>query len=348
MNNIISNMKIGEKNIGFGCPCYFIAEIGSNHNHDFETAKKLIDAAAKAGVDAVKFQTFRAASHYSKFTPDFKYLNGQNTFDLIKSLELNREWQKPLKKYAEDRNIDFLSSPCDFEAVELLEELGVKAYKIASFDITDDTLIRKIAKTAKPVILSTGMASLTDIQFAVNVCHSEGNFDIALLQCTSLYPAPNNLSNLNAMKSMQQSFGTLVGYSDHTEGEHISIAAVALGASVIEKHFTLDRNSVGPDHKFAIEPNELSKMVRGIRDVEEALGDGLKNGPRDEELDMYEKGRRSLHAAKTIKKGDVITDSMLTVKRPGYGVTPINRTLILGRVANVDIEEDAWITWDMI
>jgi sialic acid synthase SpsE len=348
MKEHMPEISIGNKVIGNDQPCYLIAEIGSNHNHDFELAKELIDAAAEAGVDAVKFQTFRAKSHYSKFTPNFNYLKGQDTFSLIKSLELNREWQEPLKHYAEEKNVDFLSSPCDSEAIDLLEELGVKAYKVASFDITDDRLIRKMAMTGKPIILSTGMASLADIQFAVNTCLSVGNKKIILLQCTSLYPAPVVLSNLKAMQSISHAFGTLVGYSDHTMGDHISIAAVALGATVIEKHFTLDRTLPGPDHPFAIEPDELTKMVSSIRDVESSLGDGLKNGPRAEENDMLSKGRRSIHAGKIIRKGDIIDDDMLVIKRPGYGITPINREHLIGRVARVEIEEDQWITWNMI
>lgn len=334
--------------IGDGQPCFTIAEIGSNHNHDFDLAKQMIDAAAEAGVDAVKFQTFRARSHYSKHTPGFSYLNDCNTFDLIKSLELDRSWHAPLMKYAESRNLVFLSSPCDIEAIDELDQLGIAAFKVASFDLSDLELIRHMARTGRPVILSTGMADWMEIQRAVDVCRQEGNQNIVLLQCTSLYPAPARLSNLSAMGVMRDAFGVLTGYSDHTEGDHICLASVALGACMIEKHFTLDRTLPGPDHAFAIEPEPLRQMMHHLRDVELALGDGAKSGPRPEEREMFEKGRRSLHARTDISKGEVITLDKITIKRPGLGIAPHLSDLVVGRVARVDIAEDQWITWEMI
>lgn len=334
--------------IGDDQPCFAIAEIGSNHNHDFDLAKQLISAAAEAGVDAVKFQTFRARSHYSKRAPGFSYLNDCNTFDLIKSLELDRSWHAPLKQYAESCNLIFLSSPCDIEAIDELDRLGSPAFKVGSFDLSDLALIRHMARTGRPVVLSTGLADWMDIQRAVGACREEGNENIVLLQCTSLYPAPAHLSNLRAMRVMRDAFGVLTGYSDHTEGDHVCLASVALGACVIEKHFTLDRTLSGPDHPFAIEPEPLKQMMRRLREVESAIGDGAKTGPRPEEREMFNKGRRSLHAKTRISKGEVITPDKIITKRPGLGIPPYLADVVVGRVARTDIEEDQWITWEMI
>ncbi len=341
-------LKIGNKQVGNNCPCYVIAEIGSNHNQDYQLAIETIDAAVEAGVDAVKFQTFKAKHHYSKFTPNFKYLDNINVYELIESLELNREWQDKLNNYCKNKNIEFLTSPCDIDAIEICEKLDLAAYKVASFDITDQSLIKKMADTGKPVILSTGMADLIDLYTALETINKSGNDNTILLQCTSLYPAPVNLSNLRAIQTMKGTFGCLTGYSDHTEGHQIVLAAVTLGACMIEKHFTLDRTMPGPDHKFAIEPEELKSMVNQIRDIESAIGDGLKNGPREEEMDMFVKGRRSLHASRDISKGEIISEDMLKIKRPGLGISPLYFTQILGREVKEDIPEDLWITWDKI
>jgi sialic acid synthase SpsE len=334
--------------IGDGHPCFIIAEIGSNHNNDFNLAKNLINAAAEAGVDAVKFQTFRAQHHYSKLSPGVSYLDNCCIYDLIKGLELDRSWHTPLKEYAESKNLIFLSSPCDAEAINDLEKIGCSAYKVASFDLTDVDLISFMAKTGKTIILSTGLANWMDIQHAVNACRSVGNNKIILLQCTSLYPAPVHLSNLHSIHTMRNAFGLLTGYSDHTDGDHSSLAAVTLGACIIEKHFTLDRTLPGPDHPFAIEPRPLKEMIKKIREVEAALGDGMKTGPRHEEMEMFEKGRRSLHARCNISRGQVITRDMIVTKRPGLGIEPYLKEIIIGRTAKTDIPEDHWITWDMV
>jgi len=334
--------------IGDGQPCFVIAEIGSNHNHDFVLAKKMIEAAAEAGVDAVKFQTFRAQSHYSKHAPGFTYLNDRNTFELIKNLELDRSWHAPLKEYAESLSLMFLSSPCDVEAIVELDQLGMRAFKVASFDLSDLGLVGHIAKTGRPVILSTGLADWMDIQRAIDTCGGVGNKNIVLLQCTSLYPAPAHLSNLLAVKVMRDAFGVLTGYSDHTEGDHICLAAVALGACVIEKHFTLDRKLPGPDHSFAMEPEPFKQMMQRLREIEAAMGDGSKKGPRSEEREMFEKGRRSLHAKRRIAKGEIIAPDMIMTKRPGLGIPPHLMDVVIGRAVRSDIEEDQWITWDMI
>jgi sialic acid synthase SpsE len=334
--------------IGDGQPCFVIAEIGSNHNQDYGLACKMIDAAAQSGVNAVKFQTFRSTSHYSKKSPGFGYLNDANTYDLIHSLELDRSWQADLMAHAKKCGVIFFSSPCDSDAISGLAALDVPLYKVASFDLPDDVLISEMAAIGKPLILSTGMATWMDIQFAVDAARRVENDQLILLQCTSLYPAPSHLSNLNAMASMRSTFGTLVGYSDHTMGEHISLAAVAMGACVIEKHFTLDRTLPGPDHAFAIEPHEMSDLMKKIREIEVACGDGIKNGPRQEELEMAEKGRRSLHARVPIIAGQVIRADMLVAKRPGLGIPPHLLAQVVGRTARRNIESDDWITWDML
>ena len=341
--NITLEFKIGTRSVGDNNPCFFIAEIGSNYNQDFDLARKLIDKAVESGVDAVKFQTFRANEHYSKLTPGFGYLKNADTHKLIKSLEIDRSWHAPLKDHAEAQNIEFFSSPCDYDAIDELSALGVCAYKLASFDLPDTDLIEKMAAVGKPIILSTGMADQNDIKRGLQACFQQNNDQIILLQCTSLYPAPTNLSNLRAMAEMRKNFGVLTGYSDHTEGDHIALAAAALGACVIEKHFTLDRSMKGPDHIFSIEPDELKNLIVKLRDIEAAMGDGQKNGPRSQEKEMYEKGRRSLHANVNIEKGSIITNEMLCVKRPGLGLAPHRKKEIIGKKAKYNIPSDQWI-----
>lgn len=346
MTDIVFN--IGRHRVGDRQPCFVIAEIGSNHNQSLDLAYEHIDAAADAGADAVKFQTFRATEHYSRFTPGFSYLDNQDTFSLIKSLEINREWHGLLQQRAQQRGVEFFSSPCDVEAVDELARLEVCAYKVASFDLPDAGLIGHMARKGKPVILSTGMADMADIQTGVEACRVAGNSEIVLLQCTSLYPAPAGLSNLAAMRTMRDSFGVLTGYSDHTQGDHIPLAAAALGACMLEKHFTLSRKLPGPDHSFGIEPGELKEMIRKMRDIEAARGDGVKSGPRPEEQEMYQKGRRSLHAAREIRAGEKIGPDDLVVKRPGLGISPRQRADVIGRTARTTIPADHWVTWDSL
>ena len=336
------------RRIGDGQPCFVIAEIGSNHNHDFSLATRMIDEAAAAGVDAVKFQTFRAESHYSVHTPNFSSLEGGSTFELVKSLELDRSWHAPLKKYCESLNLVFLSSPCDIDAIDELDKLDIAALKVPSCELSDLGLVQHMAQTGRPIILSTGLADWMDIQRAVDTCRGVGNKNVVLLQCTSLYPAPPHLTNLRAIKIMREAFGVLTGYSDHTEGDHVCLASVALGACVVEKHITLDRKMSGPDHSFSMEPHELKQMMRRLRDVEAAMGDGAKIGPRPEDREVFEKGRRSLHARNRIAKGDVITREMIVTKRPGLGIPPYLIDEVVGRIARSDIETDQWITWEMV
>jgi sialic acid synthase SpsE len=305
----------------------------------------MIDKAKEAGVDAVKFQSFRAKTHYSKFTPKHSS-HKKSVYNLIKDLEINKDWMRKIKRYCDKIGIDVFSSPCDYKSIDEMIELKTGALKVASFDLTDIKLIEYMAKSDLAILLSTGMATMSNIESAVITCKKHTD-NFALLQCTSLYPAPSNLSNLNTIKTMQLAFDCLVGYSDHTMGDHIAIAAVVMGAKIIEKHYTLDRGMKGPDHSFAIEPNELKSMVDKIRDVESSLGDGLKSGARDEEKENYSL-RRSLIASNDIKKGEILSENNIIIKRPGYGIEPKNYDVVIGRVATVDIEEDEWITWDKV
>ena len=344
-------LKVGERWIGDGQPCFVIAEAGANHNRDIGMAKELIAVAAEAGADAVKFQTYSAETLYSKKTPGFSYLaslTDKSTFDLIKEIELPREWQADLAAEAAKRGLLFMSTPFDHRAVEELDALGVPAFKIASFEIVDLPLIRLAASKGKPMVISTGLANYEDIEDAVAACRAVGNDRIVLLQCASLYPAPPERINLRAMDTMRRAFGTLVGLSDHTLGIHVAVSAPAAGASVVEKHYTLSRTLKGPDHPFAIEPDELTTLVKQLREVEAALGDGRKTGPAPEELEMHEKARRSLVAARTIGRGTAITRDMLAIKRPGFGIKPKHADLVVGRIARVDIDEDTVLTWDML
>ena len=339
-------IKIGDGLISEGEPCFMIAEAGSNHNGSLEQAKKLIDVAVAAKADAVKFQIYKAESLYSKHTPEFSYLKGQNVYELIKSIETPREWIKELAGYCEARNITFLATPFDFEAIDLLDKYA-PAFKIASFEIVDLELLQYAARKGKPMIISTGMANLGEIEDAINAIKSVGNEDILLLHCNSLYPTPVDVVNLKAIETMRTAFKVPVGFSDHTLGIHIPIAAVAMGACVIEKHFTLSREMKGPDHSFAIEPDELKEMVRCIREVEKAKGTGIKE-KSELEGEGYEKARRSIHAKVDIPKGTRITRDMLIIKRPGYGIKPKFIDIVVGREAKRDVKEDEWITWDAV
>ena len=262
------NQEIKTKNFSIGGdnPAYIIAEIGSNHNGEYDIACELIEKAKEAGANAVKFQTFKAENHYSRKTPKIS-LYQEDIYSLIEKLEIDRSWHSKLSKLSLSLGMDFMDSPCDFEAIELANSVDMDILKVASFDMVDVRLVRKIAQTGRGVMLSTGMANLAEIQNAINICKSEDNNNIILLQCTSLYPAPAKLTNLKVMETYKKAFGCIVGYSDHTLGDHISCAAVAKGAKVIEKHYTFDKNASGPDHQFAIEPNDLKAMIEKIREI---------------------------------------------------------------------------------
>lgn len=269
-------IKIDGRFVGEGEETFIIAEAGSNHNQDFDMAIELIDVAAEAKADAVKFQIYRADTLYPKRALKFPSLKGENVYDLLKSTEFPREWLPKLSEYAAKKGIIFLSTPFDHDAVDELDCIGVPAFKIASFEITDLDLLKYTASKQKPMIVSTGVADLGEIEDAISAMRSVGNDDIILLHCNSLYPTPPEAVNLRAIATIREAFKLPVGFSDHTLGIHISIAATAMGACVIEKHFTLDRSLPGPDHSFAIEPDELKEMVRHVREIDRAKGNGIK------------------------------------------------------------------------
>jgi sialic acid synthase SpsE len=344
MNKIITTKYA---KIGGDEPCYVIAEIGSNHNGNFDLACELIEKARDAGVNAVKFQTFKAKDHYSTKTPKISMYD-ESIYNIIESLEIDRSWHAKLAKICDNLRLDFLDSPCDREAVDLAQAVDMPIMKVASFDMVDHRLIDYISKTGKTVMFSTGMANMSEIEKAVKACKNNNNNDIIILQCTSLYPAPVHLSNLRAMRTLSLAFDCVVGYSDHTMGDHVPCASVAMGAKVIEKHYTLDRNLDGPDHIFAIEPNELKDMVSKIRDVESAMGDGYKNGPREEEEEMHEKVRRSIIANKDMHVGHIITEDDITIKRPGIGIHPEYFQILIGRKVIEPIEVDEPMNWGKI
>ena len=331
---------------------FIIAEAGVNHNGDIKLAKKLINVAKDAGADTVKFQTFNAekvVTQNAKKAAYQKETTGaeESQYDLIKKLELTEYDFKELADYAKKKGIIFLSSPFDKKSVDLLDELNVPAYKIASGEITNFPLLKYIAKKEKPIILSTGMATLGEVEEALKIIRNEGVEGIILLHCVSNYPARIEDVNLRAMETLKQSFKLPVGFSDHTLGITALIAAVALGACVIEKHFTLDRNLPGPDHKASLEPDELREMVQAIRDVEKALGDGIKL-PTKSEKEIKKVARRSLVAKVDILKGTIIAEDMLDVNRPGTGIESKYMEMIIDKRAKTDIKKDDLITWEMI
>ena len=318
---------------------FIIAEAGVNHNGDVETAMQLVDAAAGAGADAVKFQTFKAETLVNLSTPKAAYQKaatstGESQFSMLKRLELSYDDFVRLYDHCGRRNIEFISTAFDLESVEFLHNLGVQTWKIPSGEVTNLPLIRKIGGYKQPVIVSTGMCSLGDVEACLDILLAAGvrKKQITLLHCTTEYPTPVAEVNLSAMSTMTDAFKVSTGYSDHTPGIEISIAAAAMGAVVIEKHFTLDKNFPGPDHKASIDPGELSEMVRCIRNVTLAMGDGVKR-MREAEAKNREVVRKSIVASRLIKKGEIFTEENLTVKRPGSGLSPLNWDKIIGKEA---------------
>lgn len=326
---------------------FIIAEAGVNHNGDINIAKKLVDVASKAGADAVKFQTFKADKLVCKNAKKAEYQiettgKYESQYEMLKKLELTEHMHKELIDYCGSKNIMFLSTPFDIDSIRLLSRLGIKMLKISSGDITNLPYLLEIAKQRKKVILSTGMSSMDEVREAVNVLKNNGTKEIILLHCNTQYPTPMQDVNLFAMVKMHEEFGLPVGYSDHTQGIEVPIAAVALGAVVLEKHFTLNKNMAGPDHKASLEPDELKKMVEGIRNIEKALGDGIKRvSPSEKEnLNIV---RKSIVASAAINKGDVFTDDNITVKRPGNGISPMRWNEVIEKKAARDFEADELI-----
>lgn len=326
-----------------------IAEAGVNHNGNYELARQLVVAAKEAGADYVKFQTACPEMVISRYAPKAEYQLGttkkeESQLDMCRAIHLPLTDYKPLKTYCDEVGIKFLSTPFDLLSIDVLEELDMDYYKIPSGEITNLPYLRKIARLGRPVILSTGMCGLADIENALLVLEKEGlaREQITLLHCNTEYPTPYGDVNLLAMKTLAECFGVKVGYSDHTRGIEVSLAAVALGATVIEKHFTLDKNLPGPDHKASLEPDELKQMVSSIRHIEEALGSSIKRVSASEGKNMIV-ARKSLIAACDIKKGGLFTEENMTVKRPGNGISPMCWDDIVGRVAPHDFKEDELI-----
>ena len=352
----MEKIKIGNKWIGKGESCFIIAEAGVNHNGNVNLAREMIDVAKDAGTDAVKFQSFKAENvvtqnaekaEYQKETIGIEEKEEESQYTMIKKLELAEEDFKELAEYAKKKDLLFLSSPFDKESVDLLDEINVPAFKVASGELTNFLLLQHIAKKGKPIILSTGMATLGEIEDTLKIIRNEGVGDIILLHCVSNYPAKIEDVNLKAMETLKYAFKLPTGFSDHTLGITVSIAAVALDACVIEKHFTLERNLPGPDHKASLEPDKLKKMVKAIRDVEKALGSGIKKPTKDEE-ETKKIVRRSIIAKANIPKGTIIAGDMLDVKRPGIGIEPKYLNLVIGRKAKEDIKKDYIMTWNKI
>lgn len=326
---------------------FIIAEAGVNHNGNIDLAKQLIDKAAKAGADAIKFQSFKAEKLVTKNAKKAEYQEdttgvGENQFQMIKRLELDYDKHKELMDYCKVRGILFLSSPFDLESIDLLDNLGLEIFKIPSGEIINLPYLRKIGALKKRVILSTGMSNLGDIEKALDILKTEGTTDVIVLHCNTEYPTPMEDVNLNAMNTIKDAFKVDVGYSDHTLGIEVPIAAVALGANVIEKHFTMDKNMEGPDHRASLEPDELKAMVEAIRNIELALGDGVKRLSESEKKNINI-ARKSIVANNSIKKGEIFTTENITIKRPGDGISPMRWDEIVGQISNKDYEEDELI-----
>jgi len=325
---------------------FIIAEAGVNHNGSVDLAKKLIDVASISGADAVKFQTFKAENLVVKNTQKADYQRQttdatESQFDMIKKLELDVETHKELIAYCKEKGIMFLSTPFDHESINLLSDLGLKIFKIASGEITNLPYLRHIGSLGKQVVLSTGMSNLEEVGDALNILINAGTSkdNITVLHANTMYPTPMEDVNLNAMLTIQKEFGVDIGYSDHTLGIEVDIAAVAMGASCIEKHFTLDKSMDGPDHKASLEPEELKAMVGAIRNIEKALGSSEKK-PSPSETVNIDVARKSIVASQSIKKGDKLSSKNITTKRPGTGISPMKLDAIIGTPAKRDYQMD--------
>ena len=325
---------------------YIIAEAGVNHNGSFELACNLVDAAKEAGVDCIKFQTFKSKNLVSNSAQKAEYqknTTGEGSqVDMLKKLELTYDEFLALKDYCDKVGICFLSTPFDFDSINFLNSINMPFWKIPSGEITNYPYLVALAQTGKPVVMSTGMCEMAEITAAIDVLRDNGTKEIKLLHCNTEYPTPYEDVNLRAMQTMRDCFGLDVGYSDHTKGIEVPVAAVAMGATVIEKHFTLDRNMEGPDHKASLEPDELKAMVSSIRHIEKAMGNGDKK-PSPSEKKNISVARKSIVAKTDIKEGDILSEGNITVKRPGTGISPMRWLEVIGTKAVRDFEEDELI-----
>lgn len=349
-------MYIGEKEIGAGKPCFIVAEVSGNHNQSFERAVEIIKAVAQAGADAVKLQTYTADTiTINSDKPWFRvgegdkpdFWKGKTLYELYEIAYTPWEWQPKLKKIAEELGLIFFSTPFDFTAVDFLEEMNVSCYKIASFEVVDIPLLKKIAQTGKPVLISSGPSSSEDIELALTTLKENGAKDIVLLHCISAYPAKPENMRLKTIQDLQKRFRVEVGLSDHSMGIEIPIAARVLGACVIEKHVTLKRAEGGVDSDFSLEPQELKDLVRTIRNVEKAMGEPSYDSWSPQELEE-KKYRKSLFIVEDIKKGETFTKKNIRPIRPGAGLHPKFYEEILGKKAKQDIERGTPLSWDLI
>jgi len=350
----VKRIKIGNRCVGDGEPAYVIAEIGSNFDGSMERAKMLINLAKDCGADAVKFQCFTpdkiiSKEGFDKLRMGFQAKWEKSVYEVYKSAEFSREWHDELFDYVNKKGLHFLSSPYDQEAVDILDDLGVPAFKIGSGDITWHDMLRYIAKKEKPIILATGASTIAEVDEAIKAIRSEGNNDIVLLQCVTNYPSHFEHSNIQAMKAMGELFDVIIGYSDHTPGIIVSLGAVSLGACVIEKHFTDDKTRKGPDHPFAMDAKEFKDMVDSIRILEKALGSPVKD-LYEEEKETVILQRRCLRAAKDIPKGSEITEDMIDVLRPLDidALDPKYKDVVISREARVDMKKGDPFTWAKI
>jgi N,N'-diacetyllegionaminate synthase len=328
---------------------FIIAEAGVNHNGSVDLAKRLIDVASISGADAVKFQTFKAERLVSKNAQKADYQKqttdaSESQFDMIKKLELDVQTHKELIAYCQSQSIMFLSTPFDHESIDMLSGLGLQIFKIPSGEITNLPYLRHVGSLGKHIVLSTGMSNIGEVGDALNILINAGTSkdNITVLHANTMYPTPMEDVNLNAMLTIQKEFGVAIGYSDHTLGIEVDIAAVAMGASCIEKHFTLDKKMCGPDHKASLEPEELKAMISSIRNIEKALGNGKKNPSPSESVNI-DIVRKSIVANQIIKKGDLLTNENITVKRPGGGMSPMQWDEVIGTTASKDYNADELI-----
>lgn len=346
--DMIKPIKIGEKWVGPGHPCFIIAEAGVNHNGDVDRAYAMVDVAADVGVDAIKFQTFRTEALVTSRAQSADYqakaTGEENQFALLKSLELGFDDFSGLAEHAEEKGVIFLATPFDDESALFLNDIGVPAFKISSGDVSNLPFLERISTFAKPMILSTGMATLGEVEAAVNTIRNRLKESLVLLHCVSDYPANPADANLRAMATMEKAFHVSVGFSDHTPGIAVAVAAVGLGACIVEKHFTLDRTLPGPDHEASLEPGELKALVSAARMVESALGDGVKR-PTPRELETACRVRRSIVSARAVKAGEVLTMDDLALKRPGIGLQPSMVEEVIGKRSRRDLQAGELLKW---
>ena len=346
------SLNLGTHRVGPDQRCFVIAEAGVNHNGDITMAEQLIDAAADAGADAVKFQTFKAVRLATPDAPKAAYQHrttdaAESQFDMLLRLELSAEDHYRLVDHSARRGVIFLSTPFEEGSADFLNELGVPALKIPSGEVTNLPFLAHVARMGRPLIVSTGMCDLGEVETAVETIRAQGNNELVLLHCVSNYPADPADVNLRAMQTMQTAFGVPCGYSDHTMGIEVGLAAVAMGACVLEKHFTLDRGLSGPDHEASLEPDALATLIRGVRTVEAALGGGCKRAVPNEK-ETAATIRKSLVAAQDIATGETVTEAHVEIKRPGTGLPPVMKSYFVGRIATQHIPAGTLLDWEKV